>query len=137
MSDAPDPFEFLKAFWNPLGLPMASMVTPTLDVSEVEKRIADLKLVENWLNMNLSMLRMSIQALEMQKMTLAAMQGVPLQGSAPGGPSALDAWLKMMQSMTAAGSAAGSAGGSGGPGSSEAGKPAGGNAPPSNPSKPK
>ena len=98
MSNGPDPFEFLKAFWNPLGLPMAGMVTPTLSVSEVDKRIADLKLVENWLNMNLSMLRVSIQALEMQRATLAAMQG----GQAPGGGSnaALDAWLKMMQGVS-------------------------------------
>ena len=97
MSNGPDPFEFIKAFWNPLGLPMAGMITPTLDVSEIEKRIADLKLVENWLNMNLSMLRMSIQGLEMQRLTLAAMQG---PGAAPeGGVSnpALEAWLKMLQ----------------------------------------
>ena len=78
----PDPLEFLKAFWGPMGLPMTGMVTPTVDVSELEKRIADLKSVENWLNMNLSLLRMSIQGLEMQKATLTAMQqamaaGVP------------------------------------------------------------
>jgi hypothetical protein len=98
MSNGPDPFEFIKQFWNPLGLPMAGMVTPTLSVSEVEKRIADLKLVENWLNMNLSMLRVSIQALEMQRATLAAMQGG--QPAAPGSSTALDAWLKMMQAAS-------------------------------------
>jgi len=101
MSDGPDPFEFLKAFWSPLGLPLAGMVAPALSVPETEKRIADLKLVENWLTLNLSMLRMSIQALEMQKATLAAMQsGAQGAGAVP---PALDAWLKMMQtgSMTA------------------------------------
>ena len=108
MSDAPDPFEFIKAFWNPLGLPMGGLATPTLDASEVEKRIADLKLVENWLNMNLSMLRMSIQALEMQKMTLLAMQGTvaPGSGGAAATNPALDAWLKMMEgALRAPGSA--------------------------------
>ena len=96
MSNVPDPFEFIKAFWNPLGLPLAGMVAPTLNVPEIEKRIADLKLVENWLNMNLSVLRMSIQGLEMQRMTLAAMQGPGTpDGAAPN--TALDAWLKMMQ----------------------------------------
>jgi hypothetical protein len=102
MSNAPDPFEFLKAFWNPLGLPGGGMAAPTLDPNEVEKRIADLKLVENWLSMNLSMLRMSIQALEMQKAALSALQ--PQQnadGSAVPNP-ALDAWLKMMQAGAAA-----------------------------------
>jgi hypothetical protein len=98
MSDTPDPFEFLKAFWNPMGLPMGSMSTPTLSVPELEKRIADLKLVENWLGMNLSMLRMSIQALEVQKAALAAMQGGQEAGGAAAN-AALDAWLRMMQGV--------------------------------------
>lgn len=95
MSNGPDPFDFLKGFWNSLGLPMAGMVTPTLDVSEVDKRIADLKLVENWLNMNLSMLRMSIQGLEMQRLTLSAMRGSTPEGAAAN--PVVEAWLKMMQ----------------------------------------
>jgi hypothetical protein len=95
MSDAPDPFEFIKSLWNPMGLPMGNMATPTLSVPELEKRIADLKLVENWLNMNLSTLRMSIQALEMQKAAIDAMQ----KAQGPGSPAnaALEAWMKMMQ----------------------------------------
>jgi hypothetical protein len=106
VSDAPDPFEFIKAFWNPLGLPMGSMAAPTLDEGEIDKRISDLKLVENWLNMNLSVLRMSIQAMEMQKMTLAALRtsftppgGSPGtgQGTAAAANPAFEAWLKVMQ----------------------------------------
>ena len=98
MSDGPDSFEFLKALWNPLGLPLAGMVAPALGVPDIEKRIADLKLVENWLTLNLSMLRMSIQALEMQKATLAAMQaGAQDAAGAPASNPALDAWLKMMR----------------------------------------
>lgn len=107
MSNGPDPFEFLKAFWNPLGLPLAGVVAPTFNVPEIEKRIADLKLVENWLNMNLSMLRMSIQALEMQKTTFAAMQGAgQAPGGAPGSNPAFDAWVKMMQGSGMAGGVA-------------------------------
>ncbi len=102
MSNGPDPFEFVKAFWNPLGLPMGGMVAPTLDVPEIEKRIADLKLVENWLKMNLSMLRMSIQGLEMQRMTLAALQGAGQGAGGTNAPNAaLEAWLKMIQAATA------------------------------------
>jgi hypothetical protein len=96
MSNVPDPFEFVKGFWNSLGLPMAGMVTPTLDVSEVDKRIADLKLVENWLNMNLSMLRMSIQGLEMQRLTLSALQAPERTPGVEGNP-VMEAWLRMMQ----------------------------------------
>jgi hypothetical protein len=79
MSDSlPDPFEFMKRLWNPMGLPMPGMVAPTLDIDAVEKKIADLKSVENWLALNLNMLRLSIQGLEMQKNTLAAMKAMQL-----------------------------------------------------------
>jgi hypothetical protein len=74
MSTPPDPFEFLKNLWGPMGLPLAGLGAPTAAVSEVDRRIAELKSVETWLNMNLNVLRMSIQGLEMQKAGLAAMQ---------------------------------------------------------------
>lgn len=78
----PDPLEFMKSLWTGMGLPMPGMVTPTLDVGELDKRIADLRAVEGWLKMNLGMLQMSIQALEMQRNTLAAMQAVAGAGGA-------------------------------------------------------
>lgn len=108
MSDKqPDPFEFLKQLWNPMGLPMPGMVTPTLDVGEIEKKIADLKSVENWLNLNLNMLRLSIQGLEMQKNTLDAMKamqsGTTGAAGAPANPFAdPSAWMNMMQQAAAA-----------------------------------
>jgi hypothetical protein len=83
MSQPPDPFEFLKSLWGPMGLPMAGAMAPMLNPSEVEKRIAELKSVENWLNMNLNVLRMTIQALELQKSGLEAMQGVPVKSAKP------------------------------------------------------
>ena len=53
--------------------PVPGMVPPPLlNADEIDKRISDLKSVENWLTMNLSMLRMSIQGLEMQKATVGA-----------------------------------------------------------------
>ena len=101
MSQPPDPFEFMKSLWAPMGLP--GVLAPTLDVGEVDRRIAELKSVENWLNMNLAALRMTIQGLEMQRATLAAMQGTSA-GASPGGGDAADAgrriaeaWWKMMQ----------------------------------------
>lgn len=104
MSDPlPDPFEFVKKLWNPMGLPMPGMVAPTLDVEAVEKKIADLKSVENWLNLNLNMLRLSIQGLEMQRTTLAAMkamQPTPTDAAAEVDKNPFPdpaAWLAMMQ----------------------------------------
>ncbi|MFA7280427.1 MAG: PhaM family polyhydroxyalkanoate granule multifunctional regulatory protein [Sterolibacterium sp.] len=69
-----DPMEFLKSMWGGMGFPLPGMVTPTLDVDELDKRITDLKAVEGWLKMNLNMLQMSIQGLEMQRATIAAFQ---------------------------------------------------------------
>jgi hypothetical protein len=69
-----DPMEFLKSMWGGMGFPLPGMVTPTLDVGELDKRITDLKAVEGWLKMNLNMLQMSIQGLEMQRATIAAFQ---------------------------------------------------------------
>jgi len=69
-----DPFELFRRLWGPLGVPLPGMAMPTLDPAEVEKRIADLRSVEAWLNMNLNMVRFSIQGLELQKATLQAMR---------------------------------------------------------------
>jgi hypothetical protein len=69
-----DPLEMFRRLWGPLGVPLPGMAMPTLDPAEVEKRIADLRSVEAWLNMNLNMIRFSIQGLELQKATLQAMR---------------------------------------------------------------
>jgi len=108
----PDPFEFMKKLWNPMGLPMPGMVAPTLDIGAVEKKIADLKSVENWLNLNLNMLRLSIQGLEMQKNTLGvmkAMQPAPADAAAEATKNPFSdptAWWSMMQAAAANAAAA-------------------------------
>ncbi len=59
------------------GLPgLASWVAPTLSVEEVDKRIQELKTVQFWLDQNLNALKATIQALEVQKMTLSTLQGM-------------------------------------------------------------
>jgi hypothetical protein len=47
---------------------------PGLDTDELEKRIKDLKSVENWLNLNLNILRSTIQGLEVQYATMMALK---------------------------------------------------------------
>ncbi len=70
-----DPFEMFRRLWGPLGVPLPGMAVPTFDPQEVEKRIAELRSVEAWLNMNLNMLRLSIQGLELQRAALQGMRG--------------------------------------------------------------
>ncbi len=47
---------------------------PGLDIDELEKRIKDLKSVENWLNLNLNILKSTIQGLEVQHATMMALK---------------------------------------------------------------
>jgi hypothetical protein len=69
-----DPMNFVKNMWGNMGFSLPGMVTPTFDVEEIEKRVKDMKAVEGWLKMNLSMLQMTIQSLEMQCVTLNAVR---------------------------------------------------------------
>lgn len=75
-----DPFEIFRRLWGPLGLPVPGMAVPTLDPKEVEKRIAELRSVEQWLEVNLNMVRYAVQGLEVQRSALLAMGA----GAAPG-----------------------------------------------------
>ena len=86
---ANDPMDFMKNMWGNMGFSLPGMVTPTFDVEEIEKRITDLKAVEGWLKMNLSMLQMTIQSLEMQCVTLNAVRAMgQMAGRAQATPSA-------------------------------------------------
>ena len=69
-----DPFEMFRRMWGPLGVPIPGMAVPTFDPQEVEKRIAELRSVEAWLQMNLNMIKLSIQGLDMQRAALEAMK---------------------------------------------------------------
>ncbi|MBI1905389.1 MAG: hypothetical protein HYS20_03970 [Rhodocyclales bacterium] len=73
---AQDPLDFVRGMWNNMGFSLPGMVTPTVDLDELDKRIADLKAVENWLKMNLNMLQMTTQGLEMQRVALAAVKAM-------------------------------------------------------------
>ncbi|CAA9408609.1 MAG: Alginate regulatory protein AlgP [uncultured Ramlibacter sp.] len=55
---------------------LSSWVAPTLNVEELEKRIGELRAVHFWLDQNSKALAATIQALEVQKMTLATLQGM-------------------------------------------------------------
>jgi len=55
---------------------LGNWVAPTLNVEELDKRIQDLKSVHFWLDQNAKALSATIQALEVQRMTLATLQGM-------------------------------------------------------------
>jgi hypothetical protein len=55
---------------------LGNWVAPTLNVEELDKRIQELKSVQFWLDQNATALKATIQALEVQKMTLATLKGM-------------------------------------------------------------
>ena len=74
-----DTLDFVKNLWGSMSVPGISipgMAAPTLSVDELDKKIADLKAVESWLNVNVAMLRGTIQALEVQRGTIATLKSM-------------------------------------------------------------
>ncbi|HRK57866.1 MAG TPA: hypothetical protein PLQ67_10145, partial [Burkholderiaceae bacterium] len=87
-----DSLDMMKNAWSLPGLPSAAagqsahplmaglppslppLLSPTLDERELDKRIADLRAIEQWLVFNTHMLRSTIQGLEVQRNTLATLK---------------------------------------------------------------
>ena len=75
-------FDFLQslskgAASNSTQMPsLSSWIAPTMSVEDVEKRIKELKSVQFWLEQNSRALTATIQALEVQKMTLSTLEGM-------------------------------------------------------------
>ncbi|WP_404300726.1 PhaM family polyhydroxyalkanoate granule multifunctional regulatory protein [Alicycliphilus denitrificans] len=76
-------FDFLQnlAKGAAAGMPampaaLSGWVAPTMSVEELDKRIQELKAVQFWLEQNARALTATVQALEVQKMTLATLQGM-------------------------------------------------------------
>src|SRR5690606_22159106 len=86
--------EMMRQAWEGLAA-SGGMKAPTVEsmmsVEEMDKRIADLRAVENWLRMNLSMLSSTIQGLEVQRATVATLK------------SFVDSGMAMAQAGAAAG----------------------------------
>jgi hypothetical protein len=99
-----DSVDMMKKMWGLAGLPglpnpgnlasmavrlprdLPSMVAPTFDLEELDKRIADLRAVEQWLEINANMLRATIQTLEVQRATIATLKGISGAMLAPMAP---------------------------------------------------
>lgn len=55
---------------------LGNWIAPTFNVEELDKRVQELKAVQFWLDQNAAALKATIQALEVQKMTLATLKGM-------------------------------------------------------------
>jgi hypothetical protein len=99
-------FDFLQGLVKNAGAALPNIgqwVAPTLNPEELEKRIEELRTVQFWLEQNARMLAATIQALEVQRMTLSTLKTMNVQmddlresmtlrmpGTAPGKPAAAD-----------------------------------------------
>ena len=75
-------FDFLQSLVKNAGhaLPgIGQWVAPTLDPAELDKRIGELRTVQYWLEQNARMLAATIQALEVQRMTLSTLKSMNVQ----------------------------------------------------------
>ena len=76
-----DTLEFVKNLWGGMQIPGTMPGMPPLpgagmSVEDLDKKIADLKAVEAWLTLNQNMLHGTIQALEIQRGTLATLKAM-------------------------------------------------------------
>src|SRR3546814_5296977 len=103
--------EMMRQAWQ--GLAAAggmehSALTPPMSIEDLDRRISDLRAVENWLRMNLSMLSSTIQGLEVQRATIATLKSFAASsaaatgGASPDGPSPLELVLGLKPAPAAA-----------------------------------
>lgn len=97
--------EMMRQAWDNLTQAGASqgvgLATPPMNIEDLDRRIAELRTVENWLRMNLSMLTSTIQGLEVQRATISTLRSfVSPEGMSGNGdnPSALEVALGLKPS---------------------------------------
>lgn len=81
-----DWFEFMQKMWNPASFPMPGMITPTVNIEEIDKKITELTAVENWLTMSTGMVQMTIKTLQMQKSALESLRAAGEAAAKPTDP---------------------------------------------------
>ncbi|MFA5596890.1 MAG: PhaM family polyhydroxyalkanoate granule multifunctional regulatory protein [Pusillimonas sp.] len=99
--------EMMRHAWQNLAgagagaLGGGAMVAPPMTVEELDRRINELRTVENWLRMNLSMLSSTIQGMEVQRATIATLKAFVSPEAESGSaeaPSALEVALGLKPS---------------------------------------
>jgi len=106
-TDAANPLmaglDMMREAWQSLagagGLAQAAV---PMNLEELDRRIAELRTVENWLKLNQSMLASSIQALEVQRATIATLKSFADGASSaaagnPGNTDAAQQWWNLMR----------------------------------------
>lgn len=97
--------EMMRKAWaglaGPGGLAQSLPMSPPMTLEDLERRIAELRSVESWLRMNLSMLSSTIQGMEVQRSTITTLRAF-VAGAAGDGPSPLEIALGLKPAPGAA-----------------------------------
>ena len=98
-----DAMAFMQRMFNPLGVPLPGFGVPgatapgpesvpfpnpammfaALDPNEIDRKIGELRIIENWMSMSLNMMQMSLRTLELQKASLEAIAAAQQSMQAP------------------------------------------------------
>jgi hypothetical protein len=62
-----DMFDLWQKMVNPGAYPLQSLMFPVLDSKELERKIAELEVVEHWLKANVNMVALTIKSLQFQR----------------------------------------------------------------------
>ena len=62
-----DMFDLWQKMVNPGAYPLQSLMFPVLDAKELERKIAELEVVEHWLKANVNMVALTIKSLQFQR----------------------------------------------------------------------
>jgi hypothetical protein len=65
-------FDLWQKMVNPGAYPLQSLMFPVPDAKEIEKKIAELEVVEHWLKANVGMVQLTVKSLQFQ---LAMLKG--------------------------------------------------------------
>ena len=58
-----------------MPFPDPATMFAALDPVEIDRKIAEMRVIENWLTMSVSMIQMSVKTMELQKASVEAMRG--------------------------------------------------------------
>ncbi|MVW78461.1 PhaM family polyhydroxyalkanoate granule multifunctional regulatory protein [Bordetella sp. 02P26C-1] len=98
--------EMMRNAWagltGPGGLAQSLPMAPPMNLEDLERRINELRSVESWLRMNLSMLSSAIQGMEVQRSTIATLRSFVAAGANADGPSPLEVVLGLKPGKDAA-----------------------------------
>ena len=91
--------EVMDSMQKAWGFNSTTPMTPTLDIDEIDRRLQDLNTISQWLSLNQNMLQSTIQTLQVQRATLAAIQSFGSAAESKGDAESVSP-MDVMQAFT-------------------------------------